>query len=100
VNDLVPSIGQPHRVYGVLNGKRGLSLEMIRNWHRNLGIPAESLIGVGPTRTCSPRRKRLRFHQVTGDLREILGGRALLNPRRKKLTCRPASGQRTCSATA
>ena len=46
VKDLVPSIGQPKRVYEVLNRKRGLTLEMIRNLHRNLGIPAESLIGV------------------------------------------------------
>ena len=46
VKDLVPSIGQPNRVYEVLNRKRGLTLEMIRNLHRNLGITAESLIGV------------------------------------------------------
>ena len=46
VKDLVPSIGQPNRVYEVLNRKRGLTLEIIRNLHRNLGIPAESLIGV------------------------------------------------------
>lgn len=46
VKDLVPSIGQPNRVYEVLNGKRSLTIEMIRNLHRNLGIPAESLIGV------------------------------------------------------
>jgi len=45
VKDLVPSIGQTNRVYEVLNGKRSLTLEMIRNLHRNLGIPAESLIG-------------------------------------------------------
>lgn len=45
VKDLVPSIGQPNRVYEVLNRKRGLTLEMIRNLHRDLGIPAESLIG-------------------------------------------------------
>ena len=45
VKDLVPSIGQPNRVYEALNRKRGLTLEMIRNLHRNLGIPAESLIG-------------------------------------------------------
>lgn len=43
--DLAPSIGQTNRVYEVLNGKRNLTLEMIRNLHRNLGIPAESLIG-------------------------------------------------------
>jgi HTH-type transcriptional regulator/antitoxin HigA len=41
VKDLVPSIGQPNRVYEVLNRKRGLTVEMIRNLHRNLGIPAE-----------------------------------------------------------
>ena len=46
VKDLVPYIGQPNRVYEVLTRKRGLTLEMIRNLHRNLGIPAESLIGV------------------------------------------------------
>ena len=45
VKDLVPSIGKPNRVYEVLNGKRGLTIDMIRNLHRNLGIPAESLIG-------------------------------------------------------
>ncbi len=45
VKDLVPSLGQPNRVYEVLNGKRGLTIGMIRNLHRNLGIPAESLIG-------------------------------------------------------
>lgn len=45
VKDLVPSIGKPNRVYEVLSRKRGLTVEMIRNLHRNLGIPAESLIG-------------------------------------------------------
>ena len=45
VKDLVPSIGQPNRVHEVLNRKRSLTLDMIRNLHRNLGIPAESLIG-------------------------------------------------------
>ena len=45
VKDLVPSIGQLNRVYEVLNRKRGLTLEMIRKLHRNLRIPAESLIG-------------------------------------------------------
>lgn len=45
VKDLVPSIGRLNRVYEVLNGKRGLTINMIRKLHRNLGIPAESLIG-------------------------------------------------------
>lgn len=49
IADLVPSIGQPNRVYEVLNRKRGLTIGMIRRLHRNLGIPAESLIGADPT---------------------------------------------------
>jgi HTH-type transcriptional regulator / antitoxin HigA len=43
--DLVPSIGKPNRVYEVLNRKRGLTMEMVRNLHKNLDIPLESLIG-------------------------------------------------------
>ena len=43
--DLVPMIGQINRVYEILNGKRPLTLQMIRRLHRELGIPAESLIG-------------------------------------------------------
>ena len=43
--DLVPMIGQLNRVYEILNGKRPLTLQMIRKIHRELGIPAESLIG-------------------------------------------------------
>ena len=46
IKDLVPSIGQPNRVYEVLNRKRGLTIDMIRKLHHNLGIPAASLIGV------------------------------------------------------
>src|SRR3972149_1570901 len=42
--DLVPMIGQINRVYEVLNRKRPLTLQMIRQLHRKLGIPAESLI--------------------------------------------------------
>ncbi len=42
--DLVPMIGQINRVYEVLNGKRPLTLQMIRRLHHKLGIPAESLI--------------------------------------------------------
>ncbi|MGH8768851.1 MAG: helix-turn-helix domain-containing protein [Burkholderiales bacterium] len=42
--DLMPMIGQINRVYEVLNRKRPLTLRMIRRLHRELGIPAESLI--------------------------------------------------------
>jgi HTH-type transcriptional regulator/antitoxin HigA len=44
VNDLVPMIGQPNRVYEVLNYKRPLTLRMIRNLNAGLGISAQVLI--------------------------------------------------------
>ena len=44
VADLEPLIGKPNRVYEILSGKRPLTLRMIWNLHRELGIPAESLI--------------------------------------------------------
>lgn len=42
--DLVPMIGQLNRVYEVLSRKRPLTLKMVWRLHRELGIPAESLI--------------------------------------------------------
>ena len=42
--DLEPYIGPSGRVAEVFNGKRGLSLRMIRQLHQGLGIPLESLI--------------------------------------------------------
>ena len=42
--DLEPLIGTRTRVAEVLNGKRGLSIEMIRRLHDKLGIAAEVLI--------------------------------------------------------
>ena len=42
--DLEPMIGRLNRVYEILNHKRPLTLKMIWNLHRGLGIPAESLI--------------------------------------------------------
>jgi HTH-type transcriptional regulator/antitoxin HigA len=44
VKDLEPMIGRSNRVYEVLNHKRPLTLKMIRNLHKRLGIPAECLI--------------------------------------------------------
>ncbi len=41
---LAPLMGGKERVSDVLNGKSGLSLEMIRRLHDQLGIPAELLI--------------------------------------------------------
>ena len=44
VKDLEPMLGRPNRVYEVLNRKRPLTLKMIWHLHKQLGIPAESLI--------------------------------------------------------
>jgi HTH-type transcriptional regulator/antitoxin HigA len=44
VKDLVPFIGQPNRIYEILNHKRPLTMAMAWRLHRGLGIPAESLI--------------------------------------------------------
>jgi len=44
IADLEPMIGKKNRVYEVLARRRGLSLNMIRNLHKGLGIPAEVLI--------------------------------------------------------
>ena len=44
VRDLQPMLGRANRVYEVLNRKRALTLKMIWRLHKDLGIPAESLI--------------------------------------------------------
>ncbi|MEK7768020.1 MAG: helix-turn-helix domain-containing protein [bacterium] len=46
--DLAKIVGGRNRVSEILRGKRGLSLEMIRNLHLKLRIPAESLIARSP----------------------------------------------------
>lgn len=43
-SDLIPYIGSRPRVSEILNGKRNLTLKMIRNLHLGLNIPAEILI--------------------------------------------------------
>ena len=48
--DLVPYLGSPSKVSEVLNGKRPLTLAMIRRLNEGLGIPAEVLIG----ESCNP----------------------------------------------
>jgi HTH-type transcriptional regulator/antitoxin HigA len=48
--DLIPFIGSRNRVHEVLNGRRPLTLKMIRRLHEGLGIPAESLIKLRPDR--------------------------------------------------
>ena len=44
-NDLVPLFGNKSRVSEVLNKKRRLTLDMIRNLNRHLNIPFENLLG-------------------------------------------------------
>lgn len=48
--DMVKYLGSQSKVSEVLNRKRPLSLAMIRNLHRGLGIPAEALLGDQPAR--------------------------------------------------
>jgi HTH-type transcriptional regulator/antitoxin HigA len=42
--DLEPILGSRSRVSEILNRKRKLSIEMIRNLHTQMGIPASTLI--------------------------------------------------------
>ena len=42
--DLIPFLGSRPRVSEILNGKRRLTLKMIRSLNSGLGIPAEILI--------------------------------------------------------
>jgi len=42
--DLEPFVGKSGRVSEVFNGKRSLSLRMIKNLHDGLQIPYESLL--------------------------------------------------------
>ena len=42
--DLIPYLGSRPRVSEILNGKRTLTLRMIRSLHSGLGIPADILI--------------------------------------------------------
>lgn len=52
--DLVPLIGSRSKVSEVLSGKRTLSLAMMRNLHRELGIPAEVLLQEPGAKIASP----------------------------------------------
>jgi HTH-type transcriptional regulator/antitoxin HigA len=60
---LIGVIGQRTRVYEVLQGKRSLSLNMIRHLHDKFGIPAHVLIQPArKTRKSSPRRTNSAVH--------------------------------------
>jgi HTH-type transcriptional regulator/antitoxin HigA len=62
--DLESILGPRMRVSEVLNRKRGLSIEMIRKVHAQLGIPAEILIlpsrkPIQPKIAAKPRLKKV-----------------------------------------
>lgn len=81
--DLVPYIGSAPKVTEVLNGKRKLSLNMIRKLHEGLGIPAEVLIQDPVQKTASEKdidwtafplsemRQREYFEDFEGSLQEL-----------------------------
>jgi HTH-type transcriptional regulator/antitoxin HigA len=64
---LIGVIGHRTRVHEVLNGKRSLSLKMIRNLHDKFGIPANVLIQ--PAQKMRKRSGRHRSRAVTNRLR-------------------------------
>jgi len=66
---LIGIIGQRTRVYEVMRGDRRLSLNMIRNLHRELGIPAEVLIQAAEK--SKSRRPNRRVHAAAGKPRRI-----------------------------
>jgi HTH-type transcriptional regulator/antitoxin HigA len=64
--DLVPYLGSPSRVSEVLNGKRPLSLAMIRSLHAGLEIPLNVLMQEMPVKKPRPiSRKQASILQVT-----------------------------------
>jgi HTH-type transcriptional regulator/antitoxin HigA len=66
---LVGIIGQRTRVYEVLQKKRALSLQMIRNLHDKLGIPANVLIQ--PTRNRKRPKRQNTQPQMRSPKRKI-----------------------------
>lgn len=56
--DLEPLIGSRARVAEVINGRRALSLPMIRKLHQSLHIPLESLVYGSKSCTALPPLKR------------------------------------------
>ena len=83
--DLVPFIGNKSKVSEVLNGKRPLSLSMIRKLHSGLGIPADVLLRDAPVQPSDELAgmawrefplaemvKRDWFGKQVGDWRELL----------------------------
>ena len=64
--DLTFQIGKPNRVYEILNRKRSLTLAMIRRLHRDLGIPAEILLGEPRNGGAAPSTSRAKGRYRSG----------------------------------
>jgi HTH-type transcriptional regulator / antitoxin HigA len=65
-SDLEPMIGSRARVSEVLNGKRKLTIEMIRRVRLGLGISADSLIESGtPARNRQGKRRKSALSRVS-----------------------------------
>ena len=45
-SDLVPFLGHKSQVSKILNGKRELTLSMVRNLSRGLNLPLQKLVGI------------------------------------------------------
>jgi len=60
--DLEPMIGSRARVSEVLNGRRKLTLEMVRRLKFGLGIPADLLIGAATSKAASSKRRAAANH--------------------------------------
>ena len=56
-SDLSPFMGGKSKVSEVFNGKRSLSLSMIRKLHKGLGIPADVLIKERSFSSCFSRKE-------------------------------------------
>lgn len=66
--DLLPVFGTTARVSEVLNGKRALTLEMIRKLHTMFDVPLESLIGRAepPARKSAAQSKKTKKAKARG----------------------------------
>ncbi|MEK6710811.1 MAG: helix-turn-helix domain-containing protein [Nitrospinota bacterium] len=77
--DLVPYIGSESRVSEILNGKRGLTLQMIRALSQGLGIPLEVLMNEPGVEKQESRRgdgsvgitKKVKVEMHTGEEHEF-----------------------------
>lgn len=70
--DLIPYFGTSSRVSEVLNGKRNLTVEMIKNLSLGLGISAETLIGLNQHETYEPKISQDNLDWKKFPLKEML----------------------------